>query len=473
MVGVSKIIPPSRQILKDIYLSFYYGAKIGIIGMNGSGKSTLLKIIAGLDQNYVGKIESSKDFSVGYLEQEPILDDSKTVIEIVREGVAETMAVLEEYNQINDLFGLEENYSDPDKMDKLMDRQAALQDKIDACGAWELDTKLEIAMDALRTPDADTPIKVLSGGEKRRVALCRLLLQQPDVLLLDEPTNHLDVASIQWLENFLASYNGTVIFISHDRAFIDRVATRVVELDRGILRSFVGSYSQYLIEKPQLLEAEAKQNAVFDKKLAEEEVWIRQGIKARRTRNEGRVRALKALRMERGERREKVGTSKIQLDEAVRSGKIIFEGKSKLQKGIYTLVSQQKSIYFDFFVDENSQNLEIETEYGQNLVKNLTSNSKTQNNFFDYIRFIGKQGVELQEYKSKVNPKTKQDSLLVLDKQKSLEKAAKEAVVETFKVDVAASTATWVGIKKIGDKHTGHVKIKEGKVEFKEGSFLF
>lgn len=225
MNRVSKTYPgTNKQVLKDIYLSFFYGAKIGILGLNGSGKSTLLKIIAGVEKNYQGDVVFAPGYSVGYLEQEPKLDESKTVLEIVKEGAAEVVAVLEEYNKINDMFGLPEVYEDADKMQKLMDRQAELQDKIDATNAWELDTKLEIAMDALRTPEGDTPISVLSGGERRRVALCRLLLQQPDVLLLDEPTNHLDAESVLWLEQHLQQYSGTVIAVTHDRYFLDNVA---------------------------------------------------------------------------------------------------------------------------------------------------------------------------------------------------------------------------------------------------------
>jgi energy-dependent translational throttle protein EttA len=238
-----------KPVLKNIYLSFFYGAKIGILGLNGSGKSSLLKIIAGVDKNYQGDVVFQPGYTVGYLEQDPQLDDNKTVIEIVREGVAETMKVLEEYNQINDLFGLEENYSDADKMDKLMARQADLQDKIDALGAWEIDTKLEIAMDALRTPEGDTPIKNLSGGERRRVALCRLLLQQPDILLLDEPTNHLDAESVLWLEQHLAQYAGTVIAVTHDRYFLDNVAGWILELDRGEGIPWKGNYSSWLDQK--------------------------------------------------------------------------------------------------------------------------------------------------------------------------------------------------------------------------------
>ncbi|MBB4803841.1 ATP-binding cassette ChvD family protein [Flavobacterium nitrogenifigens] len=278
-----------KPVLKNIYLSFFYGAKIGILGLNGSGKSSLLKIIAGVDKNYQGDVVFQPGYTVGYLEQEPILDDSKTVIEIVREGAAETMAVLEEYNQINDLFGLEENYSDPDKMDKLMDRQAALQDKIDALGAWEIDTKLEIAMDALRTPDGDTPIKNLSGGERRRVALCRLLLQQPDVLLLDEPTNHLDAESVLWLEQHLAQYAGTVIAVTHDRYFLDNVAGWILELDRGEGIPWKGNYSSWLDQKSNRLAQEEKVASKRRKTLERELEWVRQGAKGRQTKQKARL----------------------------------------------------------------------------------------------------------------------------------------------------------------------------------------
>ena len=278
-----------KPVLKNIYLSFFYGAKIGILGLNGSGKSSLLKIIAGVDKNYQGDVVFQPGYTVGYLEQEPILDDSKTVIEIVREGVAETMAVLEEYNQINDLFGLEENYSDPDKMDKLMDRQAALQDKIDALGAWEIDTKLEIAMDALRTPEGDTPIKNLSGGERRRVALCRLLLQQPDVLLLDEPTNHLDAESVLWLEQHLAQYSGTVIAVTHDRYFLDNVAGWILELDRGEGIPWKGNYSSWLDQKSNRMAQEEKVAFKRRKTLERELDWVRQGAKGRQTKQKARL----------------------------------------------------------------------------------------------------------------------------------------------------------------------------------------
>ncbi|MBD3583009.1 energy-dependent translational throttle protein EttA [Flavobacterium selenitireducens] len=279
----------NKQVLKDIYLSFFYGAKIGILGLNGSGKSSLLKIIAGVDKNYQGDVVFSPGYTVGYLEQEPQLDENKTVIEIVREGVAETMAVLEEFNKINDQFGLPEVYEDADKMQKLMDRQAELQDKIDALGAWEIDNKLEVAMDALRTPDPDTPIKVLSGGEKRRVALCRLLLQQPDVLLLDEPTNHLDAESVLWLEQHLQQYPGTIIAVTHDRYFLDNVAGWILELDRGEGIPWKGNYSSWLDQKSKRLEQEEKTASKRRKTLERELDWVRQGAKGRQTKQKARL----------------------------------------------------------------------------------------------------------------------------------------------------------------------------------------
>ncbi len=279
----------NKQVLKDIYLSFFYGAKIGILGLNGSGKSSLLKIIAGVDKNYQGDVVFAPGYKVGYLEQEPQLDDTKTVIEIVREGAAETIALLDEFNKINDMFGLPEVYEDADKMQKLMDRQAELQDKIDAAGAWEIDTKLEIAMDALRTPDPDTPIKVLSGGERRRVALCRLLLQQPDVLLLDEPTNHLDAESVLWLEQHLAQYAGTVIAVTHDRYFLDNVAGWILELDRGEGIPWKGNYSSWLDQKSKRLEQEEKTASKRRKTLERELEWVRQGAKGRQTKQKARL----------------------------------------------------------------------------------------------------------------------------------------------------------------------------------------
>jgi ATP-binding cassette ChvD family protein len=290
MSRVGKTFPGAQKpVLKDIYLSFFYGAKIGILGLNGSGKSSLLKIIAGVDKNYQGDVVFAPGYTVGYLEQEPQLDENKTVIEVVREGVAETVALLDEFNKINDSFGDPEVYEDADKMQKLMDRQAELQDRIDASGAWELDTKLEIAMDALRTADPDTPIKVLSGGERRRVALCRLLLQQPDVLLLDEPTNHLDAESVLWLEQHLAQYAGTVIAVTHDRYFLDNVAGWILELDRGEGIPWKGNYSSWLDQKSKRMEQEEKTASKRRKTLERELDWVRQGAKGRQTKQKARL----------------------------------------------------------------------------------------------------------------------------------------------------------------------------------------
>jgi len=290
MSGLSKTFSgESKPVLKNIYLSFFYGAKIGILGLNGSGKSTLLKIIAGIDKNFQGDITFLQDYSVGMLEQEPVLDDDKTVLEIVKEGVGETVAILDEYDSINDQFGLEEVYSNADKMQKLMDRQSVLQDMIDASNAWELDTKLEIAMDALRTPSSDKKIKFLSGGERRRVALCRLLLQEPDVLLLDEPTNHLDAESVDWLEQHLARYKGTVIAVTHDRYFLDNVAGWILELDRGEGIPWKGNYSSWLDQKSTRLAQESKTASKRQKILERELDWVRQGAKGRQTKQKARL----------------------------------------------------------------------------------------------------------------------------------------------------------------------------------------
>ena len=290
MSGLSKTFSgESKPVLKNIYLSFFYGAKIGILGLNGSGKSTLLKIIAGIDKNFQGDITFLQNYSVGMLEQEPVLDDDKTVLEIVKEGVGETVAILDEYNAINDQFGLEEVYSNADKMQKLMDRQSELQDMIDASNAWELDTKLEIAMDALRTPSSDKKIKFLSGGERRRVALCRLLLQEPDVLLLDEPTNHLDAESVDWLEQHLARYKGTVIAVTHDRYFLDNVAGWILELDRGEGIPWKGNYSSWLDQKSTRLAQESKTASKRQKILERELDWVRQGAKGRQTKQKARL----------------------------------------------------------------------------------------------------------------------------------------------------------------------------------------
>lgn len=290
MNGVSKTYSGANQpVIKNIYLSFFYGAKIGILGLNGSGKSTLLKIIAGIDKNFQGDVVFSKDYSVGYLEQEPLMDENKTVLEIVKEGVASTVAILEEYNAINDQFAIPEIYEDANKMQSLMDRQAKLQDQIDATNAWELDTQLEIAMDALRTPPGDQKINVLSGGERRRVALCRLLLKKPDVLLLDEPTNHLDAESVHWLEHHLAQYQGTVIAVTHDRYFLDNVAGWILELDRGEGIPWKGNYSSWLDQKAKRLSQEQKQASKRQKTLERELEWVRMAPKGRQTKQKARL----------------------------------------------------------------------------------------------------------------------------------------------------------------------------------------
>jgi len=289
MVGVSKVTPQGKQIIKDIYLSFFYGAKIGIIGLNGSGKSTVMKIIAGLDKSYQGDVVFSPGYSVGYLPQEPELDPKKTVKEIVMEGAQETVDVLKEYEEINNAFMDEEVLNDPDKMDKLIARQGVVQDKIDALDAWELDTKLDRAMDALRCPPDDQLIETLSGGEKRRVALCRLLLQNPDILLLDEPTNHLDAESIDWLEQHLQQYKGTVIAVTHDRYFLDNVAGWILELDRGEGIPWKGNYSSWLEQKGNRLKEEEKSESKRQKMLARELEWVRMNPKARQSKSKARL----------------------------------------------------------------------------------------------------------------------------------------------------------------------------------------
>ena len=289
MVGVSKVTPTGKQIIKDIYLSFFYGAKIGIIGLNGSGKSTVMKIIAGLDKSYQGDVVFSPGYTVGYLPQEPELDPNKTVKEIVMEGAQEIVDVLAEYEEINNAFMDEAVLADPDKMDKLIARQGEVQDKIDALDAWELDTKLERAMDALRCPPDDQLIGTLSGGERRRVALCRLLLQNPDILLLDEPTNHLDAESIDWLEQHLQQYKGTVIAVTHDRYFLDNVAGWILELDRGEGIPWKGNYTSWLEQKGKRLQEEEKMESKRQKMLARELEWVRMNPKARQAKSKARL----------------------------------------------------------------------------------------------------------------------------------------------------------------------------------------
>lgn len=289
MVGVSKTLQSNKQLLKNIYLSFFYGAKIGIIGLNGSGKSTLLKIIAGIDKSFQGDIHFSQDYTIGYLPQEPELDENKTVIDVVKEGMKEEVDLLEKYNEINDLFGLPEYYEDTEKMNTLMQKQSEIQDKIEALGAWDIETKLNIAMDALRCPEKTTSISVLSGGERRRVALCRLLLQDPDILLLDEPTNHLDAESVLWLEQHLQQYKGTIIAITHDRYFLDNVAGWILELDRGEGIPWEGNYSSWLDQKSKRLSQEAKSESKRQKTLERELEWVRMSPKGRRVKSKARL----------------------------------------------------------------------------------------------------------------------------------------------------------------------------------------
>ena len=307
MVGVSKMFPPHKQVLKDIYLSFFYGAKIGIIGLNGSGKSTLLKIIAGVEKSYQGEVVFSPGYSVGYLEQEPKLDPEKTVKEVVQEGVQPILDLLAEYEKVNESFGDPDVLENQDKMEALIARQAELQDHIDASDAWNIDNKLERAMDALRCPPEDQLVKFLSGGERRRVALCRLLLQQPDILLLDEPTNHLDAESIDWLEQHLQQYPGTVIAITHDRYFLDHVAGWILELDRGEGIPWQGNYTSWLEQKTKRMEMEEKQASKRRKTLERELEWVRMAPKARQSKGKARLNSYdKLLNEDQKEREEKL-----------------------------------------------------------------------------------------------------------------------------------------------------------------------
>ena len=325
MVGVSKTYPPQKQVLKNIYLSFFYGAKIGIIGLNGSGKSSLLKIIAGIDKEYQGEVVFSPGYSVGYLEQEPRLDPDKTVIEVVREGVKPVMDLLQEFDEVNAAFADPDVLEDPDKMDKLIQRQGELQDALDACDAWNIDSKLERAMDALQCPPDDQKVDTLSGGERRRVALCRLLLQQPDVLLLDEPTNHLDAESIDWLEQHLQQYPGTVIAITHDRYFLDHVAGWILELDRGEGIPWKGNYSSWLDQKTKRMAQEEKQASKRRKTLERELEWVRMAPKARQAKGKARLSSYdRLLNQDQKEREEKL---EIFIPNGPRLGNKVIEAK--------------------------------------------------------------------------------------------------------------------------------------------------
>ena len=326
MVEVSKTYPPQKKVLNNIYLSFFYGAKIGIIGLNGSGKSTLLKIIAGVEKNYQGNVVFSPGYSVGYLEQEPQLDVNKTVREVVEEGVQEVVDVLKKYEEINMMFGDPEVLEDPDKMQALMDEQAKLQEKIDSYDAWNLDTKLERAMDALRCPPEEQKIAVLSGGEKRRVALCRLLLKEPDILLLDEPTNHLDAESVMWLEQHLKQYKGTVIAITHDRYFLDNVAGWILELDRGEGIPWKGNYSSWLEQKTKRMAMEEKQASKRRKTLERELEWVRMAPKARHAKSKARLSSYDKLLKE--DVKEKEGKLEIFIPNGPRLGEKVIEARS-------------------------------------------------------------------------------------------------------------------------------------------------
>lgn len=323
MVNVSKQTPEGKQILKNIYLSFYYGAKIGILGLNGSGKSTIMRIIAGLDDKYQGDVVFSDGYSVGYLPQEPKLDDSKTVKEIVQEGAQEIVDVLAEYEEINNKFMDEEILNDPDKMNDLIEHQGKVQERIDQLNAWDLDSKLDLAMNALRTPDGDTPIKNLSGGERRRVALCRLLLQEPDILLLDEPTNHLDAESVQWLEQHLSQYKGTIIAVTHDRYFLDNVAGWILELDRGEGIPYQGNYSSWLEQKSNRLAKEEKQESKRQKALKRELEWVQKGAKGRQSKGKARLNNYESMMSE--DIKEKEARIEIPIPNGPRLGNEVIE----------------------------------------------------------------------------------------------------------------------------------------------------
>ncbi|MBF8297015.1 MAG: energy-dependent translational throttle protein EttA [Bacteroidetes bacterium] len=321
MIGVGKVHKPNRQVLKDIYLSFYYGAKIGVLGLNGAGKSTLLRIIAGVDKDYLGQVTSQKGITFDYLPQEPELDSSKTVKEIVEEGAAETVALLKDYEAVNAALG------EPDAdFDKLLEKQAKLQERIDHLNAWDLESKLEMAMDALRCPPGDTPVKILSGGERRRVALCRLLLKEPDVLLLDEPTNHLDAESVAWLEHHLGQYKGTVIAVTHDRYFLDNVAGWILELDRGEGIPFQGNYSSWLEQKKARLELEEKQESKRHRVLARELEWVRLNPKGRHAKSKARIAAYEKMLEDQGDKRDE--EMEIYIPPGPRLGDVVIEAKN-------------------------------------------------------------------------------------------------------------------------------------------------
>lgn len=321
MIGVGKVHKPNKQVLKDIYLSFYHGAKIGVLGLNGAGKSTLLRIIAGVDKDYLGQVTAQKGITFDYLPQEPELDPSKTVKEIVEEGAAETVALLKDYEAVNAALG------EPDAdFDKLLEKQAKLQERIDHINAWDLESKLEMAMEALRCPPSDTPIKVLSGGERRRVALCRLLLKEPDVLLLDEPTNHLDAESVAWLEHHLGQYKGTVIAVTHDRYFLDNVAGWILELDRGEGIPFQGNYSSWLEQKKARLETEEKQESKRHRVLARELEWVRLNPKGRHAKSKARIAAYEKMLEEQGEKRDE--EIEIYIPPGPRLGDVVIEAKN-------------------------------------------------------------------------------------------------------------------------------------------------
>ena len=330
MVNVNKYTPQGKPILKNIYLSFFYGAKIGILGLNGAGKSTVLRIIAGLDEEYEGEVAFSPGYSVGYLPQEPKLDPDKTVMEVVREGVGEAAELLAEYERIGNRFMDEDIMNDPDKMNELIEQQSNVQEKIDQMDAWDLDSKLELAMDALRTPAGDTPIKVISGGEKRRVALCRLLLQEPDILLLDEPTNHLDAESVHWLEQHLQQYKGTVIAVTHDRYFLDNVAGWILELDRGEGIPFRGNYSSWLEQKLNRLHEEEKQESKRQKALQRELDWVKKGPKGRQSKGKARLNNYESMLAE--DIKEKEAKVEIPIPNGPRLGKEVIEA-NELAKG--------------------------------------------------------------------------------------------------------------------------------------------